>query len=309
MNSILKLKDYDLVFTTSFETTHGLSGHFYELIDYFYIFSLSGFKCCILLSDGTTKETFFNSITEKYNFSEEEIELYENSIFEQKTPKIIICNNICIVDGSCQIGSCTLYCENAFLLRCSQYDFSKFINSKTIKKVHLLQDFEVYSERFEKENISVIDYNKKILWKKYKPPKNFITDTALFYLTTNCRKKTSEEIKKIIDKYNFKKFLIVTNKPEMYQTLCSEYIKVERGPVKNIFESFDTYIYTDTEKKFDCSSRFIVECAVFDKKVCYEIDYFDIGLEIRKKDVRENLQGLHLNVDDFFVNYFRDYIK
>lgn len=305
MSSILNLKDYDIVFTTSFECTHGLSGHFYELIDYFYIFSVAGFNCCILLSDGTTKEVFLSSIKEKYDFSILENEWYEKNTLEYKSPKIINCSNICIVDGSCQIGSCTLYCENAFLLRCSQYDFSKFINSKTIKKVHLLQDFDVYEERFEQQNIFVVDYNKKILWEKYKKPQNEITNTALLYLTTNCRKKTPDDIQRIIEKYNFEKYLIVTNKPEIYEKLSSEKNKVRKGPIKNIFENFDTYIYTETEKKFDCSSRFIVECEVFNKKVLYEIDYFDIGLEVRKKHIKENLKNLHLNNDDFFINYFK----
>ena len=36
-----------------------------------------------------------------------------------------------------------------------------------------------------------------------------------------------------------------------------------------------------------------------------QIDYFDIGLEVRKKHIKENLKNFHLNNDDFFINYFK----
>ena len=90
----LNLKDYDLVFTTSFEHTHGVSGHLYEMIDYFYVAQKVGIKCAILLSDGTTKSILHKAITDKYTFDPD---IILNHTVEHLRPAIIIAKQLCVV--------------------------------------------------------------------------------------------------------------------------------------------------------------------------------------------------------------------
>jgi len=309
MSKILDLKKYDLIFTTSFFYTHGVSGHLYELIDYYYICSTNGINCAILLADGVTKDIFQTAITNKYNFDDQELKTILDNTIECHQPKIIITNNICIVDGSWRLLSCTIYANNAFLLRCSEDDFTYFSNSKSIKNSHIMQDFKLYPERFEDLNVHVVNYIKKILWSRYKIPRKVQSLTGLLYLTTNCRALTLDDVKNIIDKQICANYLIVTNNPKLYSSIVSETVSVEKAPVTDIFERFDTYIYTPTDLQKDCSPRFIVECAVFGKDVVYEIDYTALGVERRKQDIADDLAKLELTNSDEFVSYVKQTIN
>lgn len=304
MSKIFNLKQYDLVFTTSFYIKHGVSGHMYELIDYYYICKKSGINCAILLADGVDKQTFFNAIKYKYNF---DIDILKDT-HQCHNPRIIRTKNICIVDGSWRVNDCTIYADNAFLLRCSEDDYTWFDTSKSIKQTHLMQDFKLYPERYRDLNIKVVDYVKKILWSKYVQPKPTNNDTGLFYLTTNCRAIPAEEVKAIMDKGICTNYIIVTDRPNLYQPLLADNVSIAQAPLQNIFEHFDTYIYTKTELQSDCSPRFIVECAMFGKNVVYEIDYLCAGVERRKQDIDADLSSLELTTDDYFVEYVKQFI-
>ena len=301
---ILNLKQYELVFTTSFYTKHGVSGHMYELIDYYYVCKKAGINCAILLADGVDKEAFLNAVQYKYNL---DIDILADT-HQCHNPRIIMTNNICLVDGSWRVNDCTIYADNAFLLRCSEDDFTFFDKNKSIKKSHIMQDFKLYSERFEDLNVEVVDYIKKIMWSKYVQPTPTNANIGLLYLTTNCRAIPVEEVQSIMNKGICDKYLIVTDKPKIYGPLASDTVEVVQAPVQNIFEHFDTYIYTTTELRSDCSPRFVVECAVFGKQVVYEIDYVCAGLERRKQDIEQDLSALELTVDDQFVTYVKQFI-
>jgi hypothetical protein len=308
MSKIVDLKEYDIVFTTSFECPHGVSGHLYELIDYFYIASINNISCAILLTDTTSKELFASAVKDKYNFTSEEYNLIINNTFETPTPKIVMAKNVCVVDGSWRFGSCVFYTDNMFLLRCSEHEFEKFHNHKTIKRAHVMQDFKLYPERYEHIDVSVVDYVKKILWNKYHYPKEVTTNTALLYLTTNCRALTVQQLSEVIERYDYKQYLVLTNNTSLYETLSSDSVIIKQAPIEDIFENFDAYIYTATPDKEDCSPRFIVECAVFGKEVIYDIDYVCKGVERRKEDIAKDLNSLLLTSDDFFIKYIKEHI-
>jgi len=305
MSKIVNLKQYDLVFTTSFLPL-GVSGHLYEMIDYFHVCVASGLNCAILLVEGLKKETLLQVVKEKYDFDETELETYASNTFECFEPVIIMTKNICITDGSGLVKNCIIYADNVFLLRCTVKDFTYFTNNKAIKNTHLLQDFKMYEERSFEGNIRVIDYKKRILWGRYRKPKMQRTNTALLYLTTAMRGIDVEEVLNIIKKYDYEKFLVITNDMNKYSSLLdNERVILSPAPINNIFEKFDDYIYTTTKWQIDCSPRFIVECAVYNKPVIYEIDYSCIGVERRKEDIKENLQDLELKYNDAFINYVK----
>ena len=309
MSKIIDLRQYDLVFTTSFFYTHGVSGHLYEMIDYCYITRRNGINSGILLSDGVTKDMFEVALRDKYDLTEEEYADMLDNTTECYRPRLIRANNVCMVDGSWRILDCIMYADNIFLLRCSEGDFTYFQNHKTIKRTHLLQDFKLYEERYEDLDIEVNDYIKKILWSKYKQPKLSKTNTALLYLTTSTRATSVDNIRHVIAKKQCENYLIVTNMPEMYECLSAPNVRVELAPVKDIFEQFDVYIYTPTRWKSDCSPRFIVECAVYGKEVVYEIDYVCKGIDRRREDIASNLNALQLTDDDYFIKYVKEQIS
>ena len=305
MSKILNLSNYDLIFTTSFECDMGVSGHLYEMIEYFHICSNSNISCAILLSDGIKRETFQKAVTEKYNFNEHELTYMFDRVIECFSPKILRVNNICVVDGTSRFNAAIIYTKNMFLLRCSDKDYTYFSNHKTILKTHLLQDFKVYTERYKDLNIEVINYVKKVLWSRYKKDFNCNLNTALIYLTSKCRPFEPEKVKKLIDKYNFDEYLVISNVPKEYESLKCDKVKVEKPPINNLFSKFSTYIYTPVARKLDCSPRFIVECAASGKNIIYEIDYFDPGLEARKNDIAEDINKVLLDEDDFFIEYVK----
>ena len=123
----------------------------------------------------------------------------------------------------------------------------------------------------------------------------------MLYLTTNCRAITNEQIQQTIAKHNFDRYIAISN-----ADLAIEGVEVLRAPVYNIWNLFDSYIYTSTAKKFDCSPRFIVECAHYGKDVIYDIDYYDRALEVRKKD---GLNGTSLTKDDAFLKLLDEQVK
>jgi hypothetical protein len=304
MSKIVNLTRYDLVFTTSFYIKHGVSGHIYEMIDYYYICKQAGINCGILLSDGTDRNTFRKAIEDKYTFTKEEVDDFLDNTTECHRPKLVMTNNMCIVDGSAQVLDCIIYADNMLLLRCSEWDLSYFSGHKTIKRTHVLQDFKLYPERYTDLELTVVDYTKKLLLKKCARPAPVKTNTALLYLTTNCRAIPVEDVRKIISKQICDNYLVVTNYTTKYAELAADNVFIEQAPVTNIFERFDTYVYTPTDQQSDCSPRFIVECNAFGKTVVYEIDYLCAGLERRKEDIA-NRVNLELTEDDYFVEYVK----
>ena len=116
--------------------------------------------------------------------------------------------------------------------------------------------------------------------------------------------------------YKFEKYIILTNQPDLYKDKLKDLknISFPEMPLDNIFEKFDTYIYTPTysvTKKelgcFDCSPRFIAECKFYDKEVIYhDIDgqYLDVdtGLKYRKYDIDNCFESIHLADNDDIIN-------
>jgi hypothetical protein len=89
-------------------------------------------------------------------------------------------------------------------------------------------------------------------------------------------------------------------------------------PVKNIFERFSTYIYTPTYSVtnpkhgcFDCSPRFIAECAFYNKDIIYHNitdEYLsrDTGLKYRRHDIENNMDSIILTPQDDIINILHE---
>jgi hypothetical protein len=129
----------------------------------------------------------------------------------------------------------------------------------------------------------------------------------MFYMMNRCKARPADEVAGYIAKHSFDYYLIITDVPERYRCLASDQVSVEQVPIVNLFERFDTYIYTPVTK-VDCSPRFMVECAVFGKDIIYEIEYLDPGILARQRGIDAGVDTLLLKDNDPFIEYVNRYI-
>jgi len=298
MSKIIQLDpSYDLWLTYSWSNNnHGICGHTYEVIDYFYILK-EYFKVGILLCEDIDWNTFEKSIRSKYDFSEQEINKYKDNITFVNRPSLLKGRNILFTDGGIvNTSNITLLFDNIFYFACG----NKEVKNNTKDNVWILQDNRVY----EPVAVNGIDYKKKILFDKLKPISES-SDAYLVYATKNCR-----NISNYADLLSYSNnILAIVNKENTPAPIQG--ITFVTPPIEDIFEKFSTYIYTPVERKWDCSPRFIAECKYYGKQVIYHnIDYWDtdLGLYWRKWDIDNDFDSLFLNKDDAVVEILRNII-
>ena len=315
----LKLdRSYDLFLSMTWnnDNNHGVSGHLYEILEYFILLNKQ-FKIGILICEDMCWYTIEKAIKTKYNIDQKLIKKIKDNTFFHNRPKYVTGKNILFVDGGFTRTSLrdgiALSFDKLFSFRCSNKDFHYNL---PYKNINLLQDQRVYND---KDNKIAIDYKKKIKFNIYKDIKKIKTETALLYVTTNCRKLCSNYLLDIVMEYKFKNYIILTNQPKIYQEQFKNIKNVTfpAMPLDNIFEKFDTYIYTPTysvTKKelgcFDCSPRFIAECNYYDKEVIYHnIDEnylnIDTGLKYRKLDIKNNFESINLKNNDKIIDILK----
>lgn len=299
MSKIKKLSDeYDIWLTYSWSANnHGVCGHIYEIFDYYHILK-NHFKVGIIFAEDIDWNLVEICIREKYNFTEEEIsEIKLDSIF-LKRPKILVGKNILFTDGGIvNMQSVTLLFDNIFYFACG----NKEVKDNEKNNVWILQDDRVY-EPVKKNGIN---YKKKILFERLKSISSS-KNNILVYATKNCRQFNSyEELKQYGNN-----ILVVTNKENITESI--EGVDFVVAPLNNLFEHFDTYVYTPVKRKWDCSPRLIAECKHYGKKVIFHsIDYWDEdkGLYWRNWDIENDFDSLYLKPSDDLVNILKGIIS
>lgn len=303
MSHIFKTLNYDCTLCTALNANHGVSGHLYEVIEYFYYLRfMHNISTCIVIPYKLTIEQFENALRSKYSFSEDEILEYLRNTFIVNGINIIIANTIIFTDGSyfnCppeNIESTnrvySVIAKKKIMIRCN--------NPETLDKADVvLQDNRLYEDL-----PNSVHYIKKILFSKLKKIDCKVKDTAMLYLTTNCRYLTYDELLDVKRKYTYKNYIVLSNKKD-YRV--PENFTVLDVPCDNVFEKFNTYIYTHlsgTCGKSDCSPRFICECKYYNKDVIYDLDTIYHGLDVRKYDLEtKGWQGLELTESDDLIKY------
>ncbi len=269
---LVNLKKYKVVITSSSETYHGVSGHLFEMVEYFiFLRKYRNIDACILLSDGTELEVLLDAAKDKYDF---DIESLKSNIIYHPKPKCIIANTILVVDGSLRFNGADIFAKKKLLFRCADDDIVR--DDWTV-----LQDYDLYDDL-----PNSVHYKKKIFFDLYKDIEEAPKNTAMLYLTSNCRAINPLDIDEMVSDYE--DYIVLTNTPDKYNNSISV-------PVNNMWSLFDTYIYTNTAKQFDCSPRFIMECLFYDKRVIYNIDYIDKGIQVR---LRDGIDKISLKEDD-----------
>lgn len=298
MSKIVNLKEYDLVLTYTWyaNNNHGICGHTFEVLEYFWILK-DYFNVCILISDDISKKNIEESIKSKYNFTANEIEFILNHTKFHLKPKVVLCRKILFTDGAAQRimdeENVKIFFDKMFLFACGYIP----IKDNKNKDIFVLQDHRVYT----KAKVNSVEYRKKMLFSKFKTVKTHQNRT-LIYATKNCRGLTDEYYYNLLEKYN-DDFLVLTN-TENTLTFNNDRITQIQMPVPNIFEQFNKYIYTPISRQFDCSPRFIAECKHYGIEVIYDIDYIDKGLEARRADMK-NMSTINLCKKDDIINIIK----
>lgn len=288
---------YDLWLSYTWSNNnHGVCGHTFEVIDYYYILK-DYFKTGILLAEDIDWNAFEFIIRSKYDFTDLEIaDIKSNTVFADR-PTLVKGKNILFTDGGIiNNADKTLLFNSIIYFACG----NKEIKDNNKDNVYILQDNRVY-EPVKKNGI---DYKKKILFDRLKP----ITqskDAVLVYATKNCRDLADYEQLR----HYGNNILVITNEENKPLDLAGFTFVVP--PVDNLFEQFITYIYTPVNRQWDCSPRFIAECKHYGKNVVFHnIDYWDVdhGLRIRQWDIEHDYDSLNLTHTDNIINILKDII-
>jgi len=298
MSKIVQLDpSYQLWLTQSWSTNnHGICGHTFEILDYYYILK-DHFKVGILFGEDITWATIERAIRSRYTFTDTEIQdIRSNTRFEDR-PRLLKGTNILFVDGGVvNTSGVAMYFDNILYFACGNRE----IKDSDQANVYVLQDNRVY----EPVKRNGIDYKKRILFDKLKPI-GTSKDQVLLYATKNCRNIDSYDE---FTQYGDNVLAIVNqeNRPD-----DQEGFTFILPPVDDIFEQFTTYVYTPVNRKWDCSPRFIAECRYYGKTVVYHnINYWDVdhGLRIRKWDIDNDFESLYLTPQDPIINIVKDII-
>lgn len=295
---------YDVILTYS--PIIEITGHIFECFDY-YLFLKNYCKVGILFFNGLDLDKLKIVFESKYDYDFELVkkDLIQLTNCSTTTQKQIILfgknTRVILADGNIR----ALEHYNIYLATSHLYGFmceyEQFHQVTLNTKITYLQDYRVYGEN---KYFKSIDYVKKLPFKFYKKSISPNKNIGMMYVTYVCRKVTSD----IIEKYHkisscSKTLLVVPYKLPEYDTI--ENVEQVVAPVKDFFNQFDTYIYTPINRKFDCSPRLVTECFMHNKKVYKNLDYYDIGLEIRYNDCITDLSKLDLTENDSILSILK----
>lgn len=300
MSSIQRLDPtYELWLSYTWSNNdHGICGHTYEVIDYYYILS-QHFKVGIFLAEEVDLEA---AVRAKYSFTNEEVEqLMSNVVFGTK-PKVVQGTNILFVDGGVVNNEeKTLLFDNVLYFACG----NKQIKDNEKENVWVLQDDRVY----EPVNVNGINYKKRILFDKLNRIRYPNLRDVMIYGTKNCRQVEDKVVRKYSKKFRTSDILVITNDENKQEDFDN--VKFVVPPIEDIFTKFHIYVYTPVPRHWDCSPRFLAECKYYNKVVIYEgIDYWDEdhGLRVRVDDIDNDFDSLYLKEDDEIISIVRKII-
>lgn len=313
---------YDLYLTMSWTRTahHGISGHLYEMIEYYFILNSAGIRTGILICEDMLKDTFIKSVSTKYEISDHEMTKISNDVFFHSRPTRLYGRNILVVDGNFTRNlipsGIHMFFKNIFAFRCSPQD-THYNLPWPYDNIKLLQDNRVYND--SDTSIS-IDYKKKILFSRFKKYNSMSEKrTGMLYITKNCRMMSRDELTACLyeNSKQCERFIILTDVSHLIRDWELKVdIEILDLPVTNIFDLFDVYIYTPTKTKtgpFDCSPRFIAECKFYGKEVVYhniDTEYLakDTGLFYRRCDIENDFDSICLKDNDSIIEIISDNI-
>lgn len=280
---------------------HLISGHVYEIVDYYMMLS-KRYKVCILFGDTFTDwSSFRDVIVSKYSVTAEKLKSLELDTIYASYPKYVKGRNILFVDGGlCRLqkqGTALIF-DNILTFKCA---YTETVSDLSYN-VMILQDDRVYKDLNPDDTKISYNYIKKINFDILKEQVPVCNRVGLLYLTKNCRGVTNEQIDDVISQTDLERYIIVTDDPTKYKSRAN--VTIIQPPVDNLFSRFSEYIYMPLKQQWDGSPRFPAECKYYNKNVIFHNDidatYLqkDTGLRWRKHDIEHNFDSLYLTEND-----------
>lgn len=293
MNKILDLSHHDVVLGTGLRARHAISGHTFELIEYWYYLKVQHGVDAVIMCTAHKPDVLLKIARERYTFTDDELKLLESCVVDGTEALLARLPVALWVDGCSHYEPCAAAVakRNVALACNNQEDFGRMDL--------VLGDTRIYD--------GVDHYVKKLLFSRFKPvtphPEN--DDVAMLYCTIQARKLPQGYLNALPRRFNFRKFLLVTN-----DDLPSEgKFEVQAPPCHDLFERFGTYIYSPLKISWsgaiagvgDCSPRFPAECMFYNKRIIIDAP-MSRGLAVRMHDLRD-LSAITLTKDDPLVKF------
>ena len=272
-----------------------ICGHTFEVFDlYLFLKEYLTDDIKILIQDKIKNSIIKEAFEEKYSLSFSDIK--KDIIFNRKgvyTSKIII-----------NTSGLTPYALKKYRFlyfisfRCNP--FRELIDEDNFYYFYDTRVYKQFDKNINLKKSRIIHSIKKFYFKYYRKI-NKQDNKKLIYLNSNLRKIDINYYK---NKYN--NVLFVSGDK-------FDHSDVLQAPVKNLFEKFDTYIYTPIERQFDCSPRLLTECYFYNKKIIFDFDfneyagpdYGDSGLYWRWYDIQNNFENLIYNENDELFKFLK----
>lgn len=288
MSKVLSLIKHELVVATGLQARHGISGHSFELIEYWWYFRQHGVDAVILCT--AHKPAVLLELAKRYSFTEAELSELRDSIVDGTDTMVAQLPATLWVDGCFKyhpVATVVSKCNIAFLCN----------NSETLDQMDIvLGDTRIYDHPCG-------HYVKKLLFDKFRPVKTVVKDTAMLYCTIQARKVSDKYLTELPKRFDFSNFLIITNQEF---SLPPNY-KVAEPPVPDLFSQFNAYIYSPLKIDWagaidvlDCSPRFPAECKFYGKEILVDAPV-NRGLGVRLHDL-ECLDSISLTKNDPLIN-------
>ena len=296
-----KITGYDVVLT--FAPIEEITGHVFEVFDY-YLFLRDYCRVGMLFLGNMTRDKLKTAFESKYidSFDDIQKDLIYYSLEDLKSKKIFMFDQdtrVLVADGNVhllQTYDIKLLSRHLFGFLCFDNEMNLDEHNRSIyKNMVYLQDYRIYGRNLK---FNSVDYVKKLPFSHYRRHERTYDNTGMMYLTFHCRKIYPTTIMEYFIQSGCDRcILVVPYKIPEYEGIDRNIIQVE-APLKNFFESFDTYIYTPIKRQFDCSSRLTTECFMLGKKIYMDLPYVDIALQTRYSDCTSNLESLNLKAGD-----------
>lgn len=301
---------------SSDKLNHGICGHLYEVIDYYFLLNQK-FSTEIIIGEYIPLKSLYKSLKTKYKLNRLDLNnLFNNIKFIR--PIIYNCPNSIIIftEGNIYKDIKLIFkCKKIILFPCDNISFFNLYEKNNKKDFLILHDtrlkYEIPEEIENKHYIKKINFNilKDIDYES-------CLNQTLIYATSNCRLLSIDKIKKYNNSNFYYPLLILINKNSpLLNYDINDNIKFEVVPINNLMEKFKYYIYTSIERKWDCSNRLLAECKWYKKQVILDDDIneeylnIDLGLKYRLEDINNNFESLFLTEEDDIINICENILK
>jgi len=301
---------YDIILTYS--PIDEITGHLFECFDY-YLFLRNYMKAGIIFFGGMSREKIRVAFESKYNISFDDIvdDITYITPDEFKREKVYVFGKDTVVllcDGNIhqlELYGILLMSKHLIGFMCGEKDEAINTRSPIYRNMVYLKDYRIYKPN---NYYRTFDYVKKLPFVYYRKPNRTYDNTGMFYVTFACRKVTPEVIQEYHRNSGCSRSILIVPKllPE-YDNLDD--IEQVEAPVENLFDKFDKYIYTPVKRRFDCSPRLVTECFLHDKEVMIDLNYVDIGLQVRYNDCKNDINCLNLTENDKILEVINEIRK